>query len=164
VTRFAGAVLTGGKSTRMGQDKVGLFADRVEAALREAGAATVFRVGGPTGIDDGAGVGPLAGIRAALAYAREPMVVILACDLPDVSPVGIRVVVAALDAHPTELAAVPVVDGKTEPLHAVWRTAALARIPDDENAVHRALAAVDAIEVHGLESTWVRNVNTPEDL
>ena len=49
---FAGAVLTGGRSSRMGQDKATLPVDgvpmaaRVAGALRRAGAEPVLAVGG----------------------------------------------------------------------------------------------------------------------
>ena len=104
MTPFTGAVLTGGKSTRMGGDKAALVVDgmamgaRVAEALRAAGAAEVFAVGGAgvAGLrlvpDEGSG-GPMAGIRAAIAAAAHEVVVVLACDLPDASPAGVRAVV-----------------------------------------------------------------------
>jgi molybdopterin-guanine dinucleotide biosynthesis protein A len=172
---FTGAVLTGGRSTRMGRDKASLVVDgtpmglRVIEALRAAGAAEVFAVGG-AGVgdvrvvpDDGA-PGPMAGVRAALAAARHDAVVVLACDLPDVSPDGVRAVVDALVADDGALVAVPVVNGQLEPLHAAWRRAALAAIDPDEPAVHRVIAGLPHIEVAGLDPAWLRNVNEPGDL
>lgn len=172
---FTGAVLTGGASTRMGQDKATLVVDgvsmgaRVVAALRDAGATDVLAVGGQ-GIEgvrlvaDGEGVGPLAGIRGALRAAESDVIVVLACDMPDVSPVGIAAVVAGLASDPAALVAVPMVDGRPEPLHAAWRREAMASFPPGESAVHAVLAALQVVEVHGLDPAWLRNVNEPGDL
>lgn len=175
MTPFSGAVLTGGRSTRMGVDKASLpvagvpMGERVVRALRAAGAIGVVAVGGagldgvPFVADDGEG-GPMAGVRAALATATAEVVVILACDLPDAAPAGIAAVVAALDAAPDALVAVPIVDGRVEPLHAAWRRDALAVIPAGERAVHRVLAVLPTTEVTGLDAGWFRNVNEPGDL
>ena len=157
---FAGAVLTGGLSSRFGTDKAALFAGAVEAALRAAGAERVARIG-----RDLADRGPLDGVRAALAWSPHDAVAVLACDLPDVAADGIRAVVAALDGA----AAVPVVDGRLEPLHAAWRRSAAlpaveAALAAGERAVHPVLRRLGAREVHGLDPRWVRNVNTPSDL
>ena len=157
---FCGAVLTGGLSTRMGTDKAALMAGAVEAALRAAGADPVVRIGREL-----ADRGPLDGVRAALEASPHDVVVVLACDLPDASPVGIRTVVEALRGA----VAVPVVGGRTEPLHAAWRRSlALAAVRSaldaGERAVHPVLSALGAAEVPGLDPAWVRNVNTPADL
>ena len=174
-TPFTGAVLTGGTSSRMGQDKATVVVDgvamgaRVVAALRDAGATDVLAVGG-AGIEgiplvpDGEGSGPIAGIRGALTAAENDIIVVLACDMPDVSPVGIAAVVAGLASDPDALVAVPMVDGRPEPLHAAWRRTAADGFPAGESAVHLVLAALRVVEVHGLDPAWVRNVNEPGDL
>jgi molybdopterin-guanine dinucleotide biosynthesis protein A len=183
--RVAGAVLTGGASRRMGRDKVTLpvggrpMGERVADALVAAGLAPVFCVGGAglPGLevvpDAGgsarglAGRGPMGGVLAALGHAAAAgasMVVVLACDLPDVAPDGIRAVVAALQASPDAVVAVPVVAGRWEPLHAAWRVTASGAIPPDEPAVHKVIAGLAHVEVPGLDPAWLRNVNTPEDL
>ena len=96
---FTGAVLTGGRSTRMGTDKAFVEVDgrpmagRVAAALRAAGAAEVLAVGGDLdrlpslGFDRAVpdrhpGEGPLGGLLTALAAAGHDVVVVLACDVP----------------------------------------------------------------------------------
>jgi molybdopterin-guanine dinucleotide biosynthesis protein A len=176
----AGAVLTGGASRRMGRDKATLPVDgramgeRVADALRSAGLSPVFCVGG-SGLpglelvaDPGlAGRGPMSGILGALGRAAASgasIVVVLACDLPGASAVGIGAVLAALHAAPDSLVAVPVLDGRIEPLHAAWRVEALDIIAPDEPAVHRVIASLPHVEVGGLDPAWLRNVNRPEDL
>ena len=150
-------MLTGGASRRMGTDKAALFADRVADALVAAGAVEVLRIAE----DDRPGNGPLGGIETALRRAAADVVVVLACDLPAVSPIGIRAVVDALGDHDVALP-------PGEPLHAAWRRAAVravaAAIDAGTLAVRAALDALDTVEVHGLDPTWLRNVNEPLDL
>jgi molybdopterin-guanine dinucleotide biosynthesis protein A len=164
VTAFTGVVLTGGKSTRYGEDKVGLFAGAVIAALQRAGADPIIRVGGPAGdLADAEGVGPMAGVRAALAAATTEIVVILACDLPDTNAETIMALVEALEHDEATDVAVPVVGNRREPLHAAWRTTALVKIDEHERAVHKVLAGLHVTEVENLDPAAFRNVNTPDD-
>ena len=164
MTPFTGVVLVGGRSTRLGIDKVALFADRVERALRDAGAAEVLRVGRDDQPDDVVELGPLGGIATALRVAGNDVVVVLACDLPDVRPEGVRAVVAALDADREADVALPA----GEPLHAAWRRralpAVLAAIDAKTLAVRAALDRLRVTEVAGVDRRWLRNVNTPADL
>jgi molybdopterin molybdotransferase len=162
--RFTGAVLTGGKSTRYGEDKVALFAGAVIAALVGAGADPIVRVGGEgADVSDAEGAGPMAGVRAALAGATTEIVMILACDLPDTNAETIRAVVEALEHDDTADAAVPMIGNHREPLHAAWRTTALAKIDEHERAVHKVLAGLHVTEVENLDPAAFRNVNTPDD-
>lgn len=163
---FAGAVLTGGASTRMGADKATMLvegvpmADRVAAALASAGADPVVRIGREI-----AG-GPLPAVAEALRRSPHDVVVVLACDLPWASPAAIRRVV---DAVGDGAAAAPVSDGRLEPLHAAWRrSAALAAVDAalaaGERAVHPVLRSVGVSEVAGIDPRTLRNVNTTADL
>ena len=158
---FTGAILVGGRSTRMGVDKASLFADGVEAALRTAGAAQIIRIGGADIPDDHPGTGPLGGIATALRHADHEPVVVLACDLPNVHPEGIRAVVDAIGS--ADVALPP-----GEPLHAAWRRSALPAIEwairADDLAVRAAVARLRAVEVTGLDPRWLVNVNSPADL
>lgn len=185
VAEFAGAVLTGGSSTRMGVDKALLavngtgMAVLVARALAAAGADPVLAVGGDAaglaavglaGVPDRRpGGGPLGGIATALAHVGvTDVVAVLACDMPAVSPLGVRAVVDALEAHPEALAAVPVTGGRLQPLHAAWRRAALgeveAALAAGRGAVRDVLATLGAVNVGGLDPAWLANVNAPADL
>ena len=95
---FAGAVLAGGASRRMGSDKA--FAEvggrplvaRAADTLARAGADPVAVVGGDAaglarlGLhrvpDRWPGEGPLGGLITALDTSPRPVTVIVACDLP----------------------------------------------------------------------------------
>ena len=159
-TPFSGVVLTGGASTRMGSDKAALFGARVVAALHAAGATEVLEIRD----DDQPGMGPLGGIATALRIAAEEVVVVLACDLPDVRPEGITALVDALAAAPTAGVALP----PGEPLHAAWRRSARPAVLDaiaaGTLAVRSAVDRAGSVEVGGIDPAWLRNVNTPADL
>jgi molybdopterin-guanine dinucleotide biosynthesis protein A len=70
-------------------------------------------------LDPVADEGPLHGLRTGLAAARGEYTVVLACDLPRVSPALLRELVATAEGA---AGAVPVVDGVRQPLCAVYRT------------------------------------------
>jgi molybdenum cofactor guanylyltransferase len=178
---FAGAVLTGGRSSRMGRDKALLafegvpLALRVASALDQAGGAPVVAVGGDGAAlaelgltwvpDRHPGEGPLGGLLTALAVlAAHELVAVVATDLPDLSAAVVGRLVDAVGGHD---AAVGRTD-RLEPLCAVWRSEAVlpvlsAAFEQGERAVHRALVGLDLVEVAVPERS-LRNVNAPEDL
>ena len=111
------------------------------------------------------GEGPLGGIITALEAVPTPVVAILSCDLTDASAVAVRSVAGALgDAD----VAVPVVDGRAQWLHAVWRRALL---PD----LHAAFSAGIRAPRHAMEGRriaqlldgdpcWFHDADSPEEL
>jgi molybdopterin-guanine dinucleotide biosynthesis protein A len=132
---FAGAVLAGGASRRMGRDKAFIEIDgaplvaRVADALRAAGATRVIVIGGAAdrvsalGLDvardEYPGEGPLGGVITALhALRASDLVAVLATDLVAANPHSIRRVVGAAAGHDV---AVPVAEGRRHFHHAVWQ-------------------------------------------
>lgn len=101
MTPFAAVLLAGGQSQRMGRDKALLplpdgrvLWQRQLAVLQELAPAELFisgpaRDGFPPDIpllpDDAPGLGPLAGIAAALATIQSKRLVVLAVDLPSMT-------------------------------------------------------------------------------
>jgi len=129
--RCAGFVLTGGSSSRMGRDKAqlplgrGVLLDHVIQILQQV-TSPVRTAGGSGEIPDQTpGFGPVEGIRAALAASDSDWNLILACDLPSVTP---ELLSAILD-HGIRSEAICVVprtpDGREHPLCAAYHRKAL---------------------------------------
>ena len=159
---FSGAVLTGGRSRRMGRDKAFVhygghpLADIARVALVEAGAHEVFSIGGDLGRlrrlgfaaipDDHAGEGPLGGLLTALRAAASDWVVLLACDLPLASSETVR---ELLDHAGDGIdVVVPLLAGRPQPAHGVWRRDCRAVLGERFAAGERRLtAALDHLRV-----------------
>ena len=136
LVHFSGAVLTGGRSRRMGSPKSRLIVGgetllhRQLRILREAGASELWisvnpespespPEDPPTRIasDRIMNAGPLAGMEALLLSAQTPWVLIVAVDLPRLT-VGF---IKDLLCQVTETSgAVPILGGRVEPLCAVY--------------------------------------------
>jgi molybdopterin-guanine dinucleotide biosynthesis protein A len=182
---IAGAVLTGGASERMGSDKAVLAIGGVASATRVARCLAllcedVVLVGGDPPADSPGrrapdGDGPrsaLRGMIAALAATRTERVLVVATDLPFVTPD----LLLALIAWPEADAVVPRTADGIHPLCALYRrerALAVARA----NLAGQRLALSDllgAVTTHYLEGEDLRavdpdgtallNLNTPEDL
>ena len=179
-TSFAGAVLVGGRSSRMGSDKALVpvhgvpMALRVLDCLRAAGAAPVFSVGGtdrglkvPHREDDQPDQGPLGGLLSALVHARgigSERLVAVACDLAFLDPETVLRLVVSLEGFDVAFARTE----RRQPLCAAWRVGpahhslALA-FGGGERAIHRAVGQLRVIDVN-VDATSVVNINTPADV
>lgn len=188
---LAAIVLAGGRSTRMGQDKASLVLDGrtllqwvVDAV--SAVASEVVVVGAPgrglpavvsprmlrTVADSVEGQGPLAGIIAGLEATERAVAVVVGCDQPFMRP--------ALLAHLAELArtnaaAVPVVDGRPQPLGSAIRRETLPALRtafDGGQRAARIIAELDGAvlvppevwRVFDPDGRSFAGVNTPEEL
>ena len=180
---FTVAMLAGGASRRMGQDKATLriggqeLGERVLVAALLVGASEVLAVGGDCAplqeqgwrhvADLWPGEGPLGGIISALTFAANEMVVVVACDLPDVDDEVLQYLVGECAAHPSAMVVVPDRDGRPEVLHAVWRRGALAVLrglfDDGERSPTAALARIEVLHVRVAEPS-LRDLDTPDDL
>ena len=177
---FAGAVLVGGRSSRMGSDTAlgpvhGVpMALRVIDCLRAAGAEPVFSVGGtdrglavPHRADEQPDQGPLGGLLSALVHARgigSECLVALACDLAFLDPETVLRLVVSLEGVDVAFARTD----RRQPLCAAWRVGpahhslALA-FASGERAIHRAVGQLRVIDVD-VDATSVVNINTPADV
>jgi molybdopterin-guanine dinucleotide biosynthesis protein A len=185
---FSGIVLAGGSSRRMGTDKA-LLDVRGEPlvltphrALVAAGATDVIVVGGDGAAlsalgldvrpDQWPGEGPLAGLVSGLVAVAEDVAVVLACDLPGACVDLVDNLVDAFGGSNLEAAeidaVVPVVDGRRQPLAALYRLAAAPEMQSAFDTGERSLlAALDRLRVHEIElpdPRWVLDVDTPKDV
>jgi molybdopterin-guanine dinucleotide biosynthesis protein B len=155
----------------------------VEAVSAVSGEVVVVSPRPVPGVEEGGGLvrrvadrvpgaGPLGGLQAALVEARardRSSVLLLACDLPLVTPGLLR---ALLDHRGPEPAVVPrTSDGRLQLLCAAYSTALLpeveARLAAGDRSMHGFFDAVGgrAIEASALgvaEESLLLNVNTPE--
>ncbi len=182
--RFSGAVLTGGRSTRMGRDKALLEIDgtamarRVVAAFENAGAAEIVAIGGDADAlaalglrviaDEYPGEGPLGGIITALSNAGEPLVVITACDMPWLEAAHVAPLVAELATQHDHDVAVSTADGVLQPLHAAWRASSAARVrahfDAGERGPRRVIAQLHVGYVELGSGRWSRDVDTRNEI
>jgi len=133
-------VLAGGASRRLGRDKalvplpdgrplVQATSERVAQVCANV-LLVIDRPGRYRGlapaaaevVDSGRGLGPLDGIRAALAAAQTSHVLVVACDMPFLS-VPLLAHMASVDRAYDAL--VPVTDDGIQPLHAIYGRACL---------------------------------------
>jgi molybdopterin-guanine dinucleotide biosynthesis protein A len=185
IGNVAGAVLMGGASSRMGRDKAHLPIGGVAGATRAARLLgslfeEVLLVGGDPPDDTPGrrvrdGDGPacaLRGLAAALGAAAAPRVLVVATDLPLLTPD----LLLALVAWPEADAVVPRTSHGPQPLCALYARdavlpAARRRLLAGELALHGLLAAVQTsyLEPADLarldpQGTALFNLNTPQDL
>jgi molybdopterin-guanine dinucleotide biosynthesis protein A len=182
---FTALLLAGGQSTRMGVDKAELIVGGQPmwqfqlAKLRALGPAEALISGNPGGPYSGAGVeivpdtvhglGPLAGITAALRFSHSALVLVLAIDLPAISTGLLGALIAKAAA--TGCGVVPQGVRGFEPLAAVYPRTAL---PEAEEFLHsaersmqryvRALIAAGKAGAYPLapaQEAEFCNVNTP---
>ncbi|MBT8493064.1 MAG: molybdenum cofactor guanylyltransferase [Deltaproteobacteria bacterium] len=187
------AILVGGQGRRMGglsKPLIEIDGRRILDRQLEVLAAANFEVAlvgnqldpftsyGLRGLADAPGVeGPLAGLIAALEWARPSDVFIVAGDMPDLSIEVLDVFIAAAAENPDVAVIAARSGGRVQPLHAIYRTAYVdtwkrLAVPGKHCSPSRIL------EGDSLEVCWVddrvrqidasgsvfRNVNQPADL
>lgn len=131
--KFSAAVLAGGRSTRMGADKAflrsgdELMVERQLRCLREAGAGELL-ISGREGVDyscfsgklvydEHPGAGPLAGIAAVLKAASHSPVLVLAVDMPAMTPTMLEKIVSQCEDG---MGCVPAEQNRFQPLAAAY--------------------------------------------
>lgn len=183
LARVTGAVLCGGASRRMGQDKATMVVGtdplvaRAVDALRDARVEDIRLIGGDAHAlaidgcvhvpDDHPGAGPLGGIVTALRCADRDTtcVVVLACDLLRPPASAITALVEVIDGGAD--VAVPVVDGRRQWLFSAWSTRTLGRLEQAFDAGIRAPRRVEGlhvVDVAGLDSDVAVDADVPADL
>jgi len=192
---LSGAIVAGGASVRLGTDKrlvkvagIPLLArtadllrtlvDDLQVIVADASDAELVRTTvGPdvvVGVDMREGVGPAAGLEAALEGACHELVLVVATDHPELSSEVLALLVAR--ARASDAAAVALVGPRGgEPFLAVYRRAALpvvrAALDAGTRRMQVVLAALDPVLIE--EEEWraldpsgstLTDVDVPEDL
>lgn len=180
-------ILAGGRSRRMGRDKAWLPHQGKPLVLHQVATALCLHpaqifisarsdcsyatLGWPVLQDTFAGQGPLAGIERALALMTTPLLLVMAVDMPQLSP---GVLLRLWRQCNRAAGAVPRCAGEVEPLAALYPKAAhriaLTLLGEGENRMHQfalACAMLHLVRVIDLPATQrhrFANWNTPEDL
>ncbi len=183
---FSGAILAGGRSSRMGRDKAFLpvggepLIARQARLLREAGCSELIISGLPNvdyGIpnalvvyDSVQDAGPLAGLAAMLSAARHPWVLVIAVDLPCLDPTFLR---RLLSLGAGRTGAVPHVPHGFEPLTALYPRTLLLEAEEALAAGNYSLqtlvtaveklSLVKRLELSPSEQAALVNWNKPQD-
>lgn len=172
-------VLTGGRSSRMGQDKASLpIADltMLERVLQAVPAGVPCIIAGPHESDrDGVTVvredrpfgGPASGLSTAMPIVRTPYAVVCAVDMPFALP-HVLPLVARLSSSDAD-AVLPVdAAGRQQMLAGAYRThallEALARLDDPFGRPLRdVVSQLRVLEVSGLYEGALTDIDTPND-
>ncbi|MCU1587851.1 MAG: molybdenum cofactor guanylyltransferase [Frankiales bacterium] len=163
-------VLAGGRSRRMGEDKTRLEVDGVSLLDRVLGATgladrtivvgperpTVRRV--DWALEPVVGAGPVAALRAGIELVSAERVVLLAADLPHLTPPLVQLLV---DEAPVVLMGA----GRPQWLCSAWPTHILraALSTADTERLGQVLRTVEHAELTFDDDAWM-DCDTPEDL
>jgi molybdopterin-guanine dinucleotide biosynthesis protein A len=175
---YDAVVLAGGAARRMGgTDKLALpvagrqLLDHVLAATTGAQGVVVVGPSRPAARDvvwcreEPAGGGPAAALAAALPHLTSEIVVLVAGDLPLLTPATVDGLAAALAADPSVDGAVGVDDtGRIQWLMGAWRAQALATLPLAAGASLRdTLGSLRRREIP-VPSRVSLDIDTPDDV
>jgi molybdopterin-guanine dinucleotide biosynthesis protein A len=184
----AAFILAGGKSTRMGADKAfvlldgrTLLARALEVArsvtrdVRIVGDAAKFAAFAPVVEDVFRGCGPLGGIHAALLASSAELNLLVAVDVPFVTPALLKYLIRRAKESASAIVTVARTGGRWQPLCAVYRRefgdaaeSALRAGRYKIDALFDAPRTLVILEQEligaGFSPTMFRNLNTPEEL
>jgi molybdopterin-guanine dinucleotide biosynthesis protein A len=179
-----GLVLAGGASTRMRTDKAALqyhgrpqlqwafelvskFCAATFVSVRPDQRADPARVAHPQIVDRQPGIGPIAGISAALLEHPKAAWLVLACDLPFLTERTLEHLIAHRDPSKIATAYRSTHDGLPEPLCAIWEPAArepvLAYLASGKQCPRKFLINSDTKLLDLPERQALDNVNTAEE-
>lgn len=182
-------IQAGGESRRMGQDKallpflgqplIARVVERVRGLAEEVlvtsnAPAGLSFLGLPVFADVMPGTGALGGLYTALLSANQPLVAVVACDMPMIRAALLAEQVRLLQAEEADVV-IPVSPDGWEPLHAVYRREAC--LPPVKTALEtgqrRMISWFEHVKVRRMEREEIQrfdpleqsflNVNTPEE-
>jgi len=182
VLQFAGAVLNGGRSSRMGTDKSvikfngGRLIDVSLDILIEAGAEQVLIIGGDETVADQSpnvayledlypNEGPLGGVITALTFSKFEVVAILACDHMYLTADILLQCLSGLDGYEISC---PKSNGTKQVLCSMWRRSTLPKLTQSYESGNRSVMnVIQELECKTFEvadTRLLRTANTPEEL
>ena len=188
--KITGVLLAGGESRRMGRDKSGIEVDGVTTAERTIAAfrllfADVFAVSKTTGRFAGFGcrevadifdeMGAMVGVLTALKEAKTDYIFVAACDMPFIDKAVVELIVSKGTGF---RAALPLISGKGDPLHALYGRDCfddmLVFMQKEGRSLNRFIESLPGSQVRYVSEDEIRevdkealslfNMNTPEDL
>ncbi len=185
ITPLFGLVLAGGASRRMGQDKAALsyhgkpqllwayellasVCKRCFVSVRPDQRDEPTRASLPQIVDIQPGIGPMAGISAALSAHSDAAWLVLACDLPFLSRGTLAHLIAHRDPSRIATAYRSTHDQLPEPLCAIWEPAsreavvnwiAIGKQCPRKLLINSNVALLDQPDARALD-----NINTPDEL
>lgn len=172
-------LLTGGMSRRMGRDKALIEVDGQPMAVRianeltaEGWLVTVLGRQPLEGFDFRADETPNSGPLDALRNAPDDaeLAFVVSCDLPLFRGIIANALAGVLEGHD---AVVPILDGRHQPLCAVYRGSAfsalhnrphLVRVMDWVGTLRVRKIEENELEQVGISPLWLRGVNTAQEL
>lgn len=179
-----GLVLAGGASTRMQRDKAAIeyhgqsqlhwtfrLLSHVCAAtfvsVRPDQREEPTRAGLPQIVDRQPGIGPIAGISAALHAHPKAAWLVVACDLPFLNEQTLRYLIEHRDPRKVATAFKSSHDGLPEPLCAIWEPAAhepvLAFVAAGKQCPRKFLINADTLLLDLPDARALDNVNTTDE-
>lgn len=179
--RHAGFVLTGGRSTRMGQDKALLLlrgqplARHIAGeALAAAGEVTFIgdpvRYGGlgyPVVADLARSHGPASGLYTALTITNADWNLLVACDMPEIGREDLARLLLEAEARSEGCLVPRDSSGKVHPLCAVYHRSCLpavaAAIKDNILKMQEIILTLQPVFTPVPDPSRFENLNTPED-
>lgn len=180
---ITGIILAGGKSSRMGTDKglLSLNGKKIVEHISEALAQntnTILVIANNTSYDFlGYKVfqdiikncGPMGGIYTALEYSETENNMIASCDIPAVSSGMIEYIISQTA---DEDALIPIHNGETEPLCAVYKKTSANKIKEIINSGNYKMKDalkklntryIDVTQYAGYTTNLFSNINTPQE-
>lgn len=180
-----GLILAGGASTRMGRDKATLqyhgraqlerafelldsMCEKTFVSVRPDQSTEPTRAKLPQIVDLQPGIGPIAGISAALETHPDKAWLVLACDLPFLSLDTLKNLIAHRDSSRIGTAYRSTHDGLPEPLCAIWEPRSRAVVSQwiaaGKQCPRKILINSDAALLDPIDSRALDNINTPDEL
>ncbi|MBM3469294.1 MAG: molybdenum cofactor guanylyltransferase [Armatimonadetes bacterium] len=169
---LTGVVLAGGEGSRMGADKAFVevegvpMIERVVRVLRACCSEVLIVAKEPAAYehlrlrvipDRSAIQAPLVGVCGGLGAAATPWAFVAACDMPYLSPDAVRLLAGLAEGFD---AAVPRVQGRWHPLHAVYATSTLPLFEEHlAKAETRMWAALEALRVRQVTAAELETVD-----